>query len=269
MAGSMTVQVKEVDVSSLQLDKHRIWTPQAKELLLSEQQQSFDFVVTFQAKGMSRVSFANTQGPSPLHSKRYWYGFPWLSLLSKRVNDAVIVEAAALLVLSFAAMTQNNTDLVVFAPEVRGKPHFGGCKRKTFSIWLNVVQSKVRSNVSLSVHGEVGLMVQPLFYRRPSVCVDVRTQESEERGNRREKKGGTRKQRELREEREEEERKRGVEREGERDRESEHAEAAHARATRKYMHTHAYELLDVAEDVRVYVSVCVLALVLVVAAVHV
>ena len=33
MAGDMSVKVKTVDVSSWLLDKHKAWTPAAKELL--------------------------------------------------------------------------------------------------------------------------------------------------------------------------------------------------------------------------------------------
>ena len=77
LAGDMSVKVKTVDVSSWLLDKHRAWTPAAKELLHSIQQQSYDLVfVTFPAKGMSRALFANKQGPAPLRNKRYPYGFP-------------------------------------------------------------------------------------------------------------------------------------------------------------------------------------------------
>ena len=122
----LLVQVKEVDVSSLQLDKHKTWTLQAKELLSNVQHQKFDIVfVSLPAKGMARPLFANKQGPSPLRGKMYPYGFPWLSQQAKRVNDAVTTEAAFLLALALAAVTQNNTGMVLFAAEERGKAHFG------------------------------------------------------------------------------------------------------------------------------------------------
>ena len=85
LANSTSVQVEEVEISSFQLDKHRAWTPQAKELLFKVQQQSFNLVfVTLPTKGMSRALFANTQGPAPMRNKRYPYGFPWLSQHTKR-----------------------------------------------------------------------------------------------------------------------------------------------------------------------------------------
>ena len=72
LAGNMSVKVKTVDVSSWLLDKHRAWTPAAKEVLHSIQQQNYDLVfVTLLAKGMSRALFANKQGPAPLRNKRY------------------------------------------------------------------------------------------------------------------------------------------------------------------------------------------------------
>ena len=90
------------------------------------QQQQFDvIVITLPAKGMSRALFANDQGPSPLRSKLYPYGFPWLSQHTKRVNDAVTIEASFLMVLAFAAILQDNTGMVLFAAEERGKAHFG------------------------------------------------------------------------------------------------------------------------------------------------
>ena len=55
----------------------------------------------------------------------YPYGFPWLSQQAKRVNDAVTTESAFLLALALAAVTQNNTGMVLFAAEERGKAHFG------------------------------------------------------------------------------------------------------------------------------------------------
>ena len=64
---------------------------------------------------MSRALFANTQGPA----------FHWLSQHAKRVNDSVTVDTAVLLTLLFAAMTQNNTGLVLFTSEERGNAHFG------------------------------------------------------------------------------------------------------------------------------------------------
>ena len=57
---------------------------------------------------MIRPLFANKQGPSPLMSKMYPYGFPWLSHHTKRVNDAVTTETAFLLFLAFATMTRKN-----------------------------------------------------------------------------------------------------------------------------------------------------------------
>ena len=126
LAGDMSVKVKTVDVSSWLLDKYRAWTPAARELVHSIQQQSFDLVfVTLPAKGTSRALFANKQGPAPLRNKRYPYGFPWLSQHAKRVNDSITVDTAFLLTLSFAAMTQNNTGPVLFASEERGQAHFG------------------------------------------------------------------------------------------------------------------------------------------------
>ena len=122
----LLVQVKEVDVSTLQLDKHKTWTLQAKELLSNVQHQKFDIVfVSLPAKGMARPLFANKQGPSPLRGKMYPYGFPWLSQQAKRVNDVVTTESAFLLTLALAAVTQNNPFMVLFAAEERSKAHFG------------------------------------------------------------------------------------------------------------------------------------------------
>ena len=85
ISSAKTAQVKEVDISTWQLDKHRTWTTPAKELLHSVQQQSYDLVfVTLPTEGMSRALFANAQGPAPLRNKQYPYGFPWLSQHAKR-----------------------------------------------------------------------------------------------------------------------------------------------------------------------------------------
>ena len=57
-------------MSTLQLDKHKSWTPQAKGLLSSVQRQHFNVVfVSYPAKVMARPLFANKQGPSPLRGK--------------------------------------------------------------------------------------------------------------------------------------------------------------------------------------------------------
>ena len=66
LPGAPLVHVKEVDVSTLQLDRHKSWTHQVKELLSSVQHQGVDVVF---------VSLpANKQGLPPLRGKLYPYG---------------------------------------------------------------------------------------------------------------------------------------------------------------------------------------------------
>ena len=74
---------------------------------------------------MSRTLFANANGPSPQRNRRYPDGFPWLPQQGKRATDSVTINAAALLVLAFAAMTQKNTALVLTTSKERGEAHFG------------------------------------------------------------------------------------------------------------------------------------------------
>ena len=98
----------------------------SKRVVVQHTTANYDFFFfTLPAQGLSRAFFlANTQGPAPLRNKRYPDGFPCLSQHAERVNESVTVDTAVLLVLSFAAMTQNNTGLVLFASEERGKAHF-------------------------------------------------------------------------------------------------------------------------------------------------
>ena len=77
------------------------------------------------AQGMSRTLLANANGPSPQRSRRYPYGFPWLPQQGKGATDSVTINAAALLVLALAAVTQKNTALVLPTSEERGEAHFG------------------------------------------------------------------------------------------------------------------------------------------------
>ena len=103
--GSPLVQVKEVDVTALGLNMVKHWHAQAEEMLFAIQHQSFDLVfIALPSKGMSRTLFANKLGPSPLRSKSYPYGCPCLSQHSKRVNDAVSIEAAFMLALALATL---------------------------------------------------------------------------------------------------------------------------------------------------------------------
>ena len=122
LSDSPLVQVKEVDVSVLLLDKHRTWTPQAKELLSTLQHQKSN---VFPPKGWPDLCLQTNKGPSPPWSKMYPYGFPCLSQHTKRVNDAVTTEIAFPPVLAFATVTQKNTLLVLFGSDERGKAHFG------------------------------------------------------------------------------------------------------------------------------------------------
>ena len=121
-----TVHLEEIDISLWQLDKARKWTTPAKNLLFQVQQGNFDLVcVTLPVHGMSRALFANSSGPSPLRSRRYPYGFPWLTAQCKRAVDAITIQAATLMVYAFATMTQRSTGLLLFASEERGEAHFG------------------------------------------------------------------------------------------------------------------------------------------------
>ena len=126
LQGSPLVQVKEVDTTALGLNLVKQWPVQAKEILFDIQQQKFDLVlISLPSKGMSRTMFANKLGPSPLRSKGYPYGYPWLSQHTKRVNDAVTIEAAFMLALALATLVQNHTALALFAAEERGKAFYG------------------------------------------------------------------------------------------------------------------------------------------------
>ena len=112
--------------TALGLNMVKHWHAQAKEILFGIQHQSFDLVlIALPSKGMSRKLFANKLGPSPLRSKSYPYGYPWLSQHSKSVNDAVSIEAAFVLALALATLTQNNTALALLAAEERGKAFSG------------------------------------------------------------------------------------------------------------------------------------------------
>ena len=73
----------------------------------------------------SRLLFANASGPSPQRSRMYPYGFPWLPQQGKRATDSVTINAAILLMLAFAAMTQKSTPLLLTTSEERGEAHFG------------------------------------------------------------------------------------------------------------------------------------------------
>ena len=124
--GSPLVQIKEVDATALSLNMVKQWSAPAKEILFAFQQQRFDLVViALPSKGMSRKMFANKLGPSPLRSKSYPYGNPWLSQHTKRVNDAVTIEAAFMLALALATLAQDHTALALFAAEERGKAFYG------------------------------------------------------------------------------------------------------------------------------------------------
>ena len=115
-----------MDITAPGLDKVKLWTALAKETLFDIHRQSFDVVfIAVPSKGMSRTLFANKLGPSPLRSKSFPYGYPWLSQHTKRVNDAVTIEAAFLFALALATLTQNNTAQVLFAAEERGKTFYG------------------------------------------------------------------------------------------------------------------------------------------------
>ena len=121
LAGT-AVNLEEIDVSLWQLDKVRKWTQAAKNLLFQIQQGNFDLVcVTLPVHGLSRALFANSSGPSPLRSRRYLYGFPWLTAQSKRAVDAITIQAATLMVYAFATMTRRSTGLLLFASEERAK----------------------------------------------------------------------------------------------------------------------------------------------------
>ena len=124
--GSPLVQIKEVDTTALSLNMVKQWSAPAKEILFAIQQQRFDLVViALPSKGMSRTMFANKLGPSPLRSKSYPYGYPWLSQQTTRVNDAVTIEAAFMLAFALATLVQNHTALALFAAEERGKAFYG------------------------------------------------------------------------------------------------------------------------------------------------
>ena len=73
---------------------------------------------------MSRTLFANANGLAPQRSHMCPYGFPWLPQQGKRATDAVTINAAILLVLAFAAMTQKNT-AVLTTSEEHDEVHFG------------------------------------------------------------------------------------------------------------------------------------------------
>ena len=126
LLSGIKVQLEEIDVSLWQLNKARKWTTPAKNLLFQVQQGNFDLVcVTLRVHGMSRALFANSSGPSPLRSRRYPYGFPWLTAHSKRAVDEITIQAATLMVYAFATMTRRSTGLLLFASEERGEAHFG------------------------------------------------------------------------------------------------------------------------------------------------
>ena len=113
------------DVSKWDTAIARRWNPDA-QLLFNISQGKFDMVwITLPTQGMSRTHFANANGPSPQRSRRHPCGFPWLPEQGKRATDSVTINAAALLVLAFAAMTQKNTALVLTTSEERGEGHFG------------------------------------------------------------------------------------------------------------------------------------------------
>ena len=79
----------------------------------------------------SRVSSCASQGgkryssrPEHGQGKSYPCGYPWLSQHTKRVNDAVTIEAAFMLALALATLTQNNTALALLVAE-GGKAFYG------------------------------------------------------------------------------------------------------------------------------------------------
>ena len=109
------------------MDRLRVWTPEAQQMLFNIRQVHFDLVrLTLPTQGMSRTLFANTDSPSPQRSGMYPKGFPWLPQQGKRATDSVTINAATLLVLALAAMTPKNTALVLVTSEERGGAHFGG-----------------------------------------------------------------------------------------------------------------------------------------------
>ena len=72
-----------------------------------------------------QTSVCKQTGTISAQRKNVSVRIPWLPQQAKRVNDAVTTEAAFLLALALAAVTQNNTGMVFFAAEERGKAHFG------------------------------------------------------------------------------------------------------------------------------------------------
>ena len=100
------MKIIEVGATALSLNMVKQWSAPAQEILFA-------------------IQFANRLGPSPLRSKSYPYGYPWLSQHTKRVNDAVTIEAAFMLALALATLGQNHTALALFAAEERGKAFYG------------------------------------------------------------------------------------------------------------------------------------------------
>ena len=107
LPGAPPVHVKEVDVSTLQLDKHKKLDASSERVAVKRAASGFRRRLCFTSWPVT------TQGETVSVRNK------------KRVNDAVTTETAFLLVLALATLTQNNTGLVMFASKERGEAHFG------------------------------------------------------------------------------------------------------------------------------------------------
>ena len=107
---------------------------------LREQIQAKEFnavVLQLPMSGMGRAQHFSSLSTKPLRGRQHPFGFPWLDHEERSRADRTTLEAASMLLLVQECVKEQNSHVVLTAPEdlgstLRGEPCSG--RRQSFSI---------------------------------------------------------------------------------------------------------------------------------------